>query len=64
MPSRVLEYARSGQLLRSWSISGQDLAADHGVQVATSDSRGRLVLLDKAPARVLLLNTRKGTQRT
>ena len=25
-------------------------AADHGVQVATSDARGRLVLLDKAPA--------------
>ena len=64
VPSRVLEYSRAGQLLRSWTISGQDLASDHGVQVATSDSRGRLVLLDKAPARVLLLNTRKGVQRT
>ena len=52
----MLEYSRSGQLLRSWTINGQDLAAEHGVQVATSDARGRLVLLDKAPARVLLLN--------
>jgi sugar lactone lactonase YvrE len=64
IPSRVLEYARSGQLLHSWSIAGQDLGAEHGVQVATSDSRGRLVLLDKAPARVLLLNRRTGRQRT
>jgi sugar lactone lactonase YvrE len=64
VPSRVLEYSRTGQLLHSWTIEGQDRAVDHGVQVATSDSRGRLVLLDKAPARVLLLNTRKGKQRT
>ena len=63
VPSRVLEYARDGTLLRSWTIAGQDLAADHGVQVATSDARGRLVLLDKAPARVLLLNPRNGRQR-
>ena len=64
VPSRVLEYSRNGTLLRSWTIAGQDLSGDHGVQVATSDSRGRLVLLDKAPARVLILNTRNGKQRT
>jgi sugar lactone lactonase YvrE len=64
IPSRVLEYTKAGALLRSWTIEGQDLAAEHGVQVATSDSRGRLVLLDKAPARVLTLNTRRGKQRT
>jgi sugar lactone lactonase YvrE len=63
VPSRVLEYAKNGTLLRSWTITGQDLGAEHGVQVATSDSRGRLVVLDKAPARVLMLNTRNGTQR-
>jgi len=62
--SRVLEYSAAGALLRSWTIAGQDLAAEHGVQVATSDARGRLVLLDKAPARVLLLNRRTGRQRT
>ena len=64
VPSRVLEYDRGGMLLRSWTIAGQDLAADHGVQVATSDARRRLVLLDKAPARVLTLNPRTGRQRT
>ncbi len=63
VPSRVFEYSRAGTLLRSWTISGQDLAAEHGVQVATSDARGRLVLLDKAPARVLTLNPRTGRQR-
>ena len=63
VPSRVLEYSKNGTLLRSWTITGQDLAAEHGVQVATSDSRGRLILLDKAPARVLTLNPRNGKQR-
>ncbi len=62
-PSRVFEYSGQGALLRSWTIHGQDLSGSHGVQVATSDSRGRLVLLDKSPPRVLLLNTRNGRQR-
>lgn len=64
LPSRVFEYSGAGALLHSWTISNQDLSAAHGVQVATSDARGRLVLLDKSPPRVLLLNTRTGRQRT
>jgi sugar lactone lactonase YvrE len=64
MPSRVLEYSRSGTLLRSWTVKGQDLSGAHGVQVATRDARGRLVLLDKSPPRVLTLNLRNGRQRT
>jgi sugar lactone lactonase YvrE len=63
VPSRVLEYSNRGALLRSWTIRGQDLSSPHGVQVATSDSRGRLVLLDKSPPRTLLLNPRTGRQR-
>jgi hypothetical protein len=59
--SRVLEYDAGGTLLRSWVVPGQDLSKDHGVQVTTSDARGRLVLLDRSPARALLLNTVKGT---
>jgi sugar lactone lactonase YvrE len=51
-------------LLHSWVVHGQDLGGSHGVQAATSDARGRLVLLDKSPARVLLLNTKNGHQRT
>ena len=59
--SRVFEYDAGGTLMRSWVVPGQDLSKDHGVQVATSNARGRLVLLDRSPARALLLNTAKGT---
>jgi hypothetical protein len=62
VPSRVFEYESNGTLLRSWTVRGQDLAAEHGVQVATSDGDGRLVLLDKAPPRALLLDPRTGEQ--
>jgi hypothetical protein len=59
--SRVFEYDARGTLMRSWMVPGQDLSNDHGVQVATSNARGRLVLLDRSPARALLLNVAKGT---
>ena len=59
-PSRVLEYTRQGALLRSWTVRGETLDGSQGVQVATSDSRGRLILLDKNPARALVLNTSTG----
>jgi hypothetical protein len=58
-PSRVREYSGSGALLHSWSVPGQNRSGGQGVQVATSDARGRLVLLDRDPARVLILNPRK-----
>ena len=58
--SRVLEYDRTGTLIRSWTVPGQDLAAEHGIQVSTSDARGRLVLLDRTPARMLLLDLGTG----
>ena len=63
-PSRVLEYSGDGTFLRSWPITGQDLSHPHGVQVTATDAQGRLVLLDKSPPRVLLLDTRTGTQST
>ena len=56
--ARVSSTTRDGTLLRSWTIPGQDLSQAHGVQVATSDARGRLVLLDKSPARVAAARTR------
>jgi len=64
VPSRVLEYSADGTLQRSWTIAGQNLAAAHGIQVATSDARGRLMLLDKDPARALLLDPKTGAQST
>jgi sugar lactone lactonase YvrE len=57
--SRVREYTGRGVLLRSWSLPGQNLDEGQGVQVATSDARERLVLLDRTPARVMLLNMRR-----
>jgi sugar lactone lactonase YvrE len=62
VPSRVFEYDGAGTLLRSWTVSGQDLSGPHGVQAATSDARGRLVLLDKSPPRALLLSRTNGRQ--
>ena len=64
VPSRVFEFNARGDLLRSWTMAGQDLSKDHGVQVATSDAQGSLVLLDKAPARIVLLDLRNGDQTT
>jgi sugar lactone lactonase YvrE len=58
-PSRVREYSGAGALLHSWSVPGQNLSGGQGVQVATSDARGRLVLLDRDPARVLILDPQK-----
>ena len=62
MRSRVFEWQGDGTLLRSWTLRGQDLSGPHGVQAATSDARGRLVLLDKSPPRVVLLSRRTGRQ--
>ena len=58
--SRVLEYTADGTLTRSWTVPGQTLSAEHGIQVTTSDSRGRLVLLDRTPARALKLDRNTG----
>lgn len=61
-PSRVLEFTADGTLLRSWTIAGQDLSAEHGIQVTAHDSLGRLVLNDRTPARTLLLDPNTGAQ--
>jgi hypothetical protein len=58
--SRVFEWTADGALQRSWTVPGQDLGAAHGVQVATSDGRGRLVLLEKSTSRALTLDPRTG----
>jgi sugar lactone lactonase YvrE len=60
MRSRVFEWTAGGTLLRSWTVPGQDLTAARGVQVATSDAGGRLVLLEKSTRSVLTLNIKTG----
>ena len=62
--SRVFEWSRDGTLLRSWPVPGQDLAQDHGVQVANADARGRLVLLEKSTSTVRTLNVETGRFRS
>ena len=58
--SRIREWTRGGTLLRTWTVPGQDLGQPHGVQVATSDAKGRLIVLDKTSGRILRLNVRSG----
>ena len=64
MPSRVFEWTRKGTLVRSWTVPGQDLAVDHGVQAAISDAKGRLILLERSTGRVLRLHLGTGRFRT
>lgn len=60
LPSIVREWTRDGTLLRSWEVPGQDLRASHGVQAATFDARGRLIVLEKSTAKVLRLDLDTG----
>jgi len=62
--SRVFEWSRGGALLRSWTVPGQHLGQDHGVQVANADAHGRLVLLEKSTSSVMTLDVRTGHFRT
>lgn len=62
LPSRVLQYSDAGELLGSWTVTGQDTSKPHGVQVAANDSRGRLLLLDKTSGRIIRLDPRTGDQ--
>jgi sugar lactone lactonase YvrE len=56
LQSRVYEFGANGDVLTDFTIPGQDRAKEHGIQVATSDAKGRLVLLDRTPARALILD--------
>ena len=59
-PSRVFEWRADGTLLRSWTVPGQRLDADHGVQVAAQTKDGKLVLLETSRSAVLTLDVRTG----
>jgi sugar lactone lactonase YvrE len=61
LPSKIFDYSSEGALLRSWTMPGQDLSGEHGVQVATSDAAGRLVLLDHTPPRAVILDPATGS---
>lgn len=61
--SRVFEWSGDGALLRSWTVPGQNPKAKRGVQVATSDARERLVLLERSTSSVLTLDVKTGAFR-
>ena len=62
--SRVLRVrAATARCCARGRSPGQDLRRHHGVQVATSDASGRLVLLDSTPSRALVLDQERGLQR-
>lgn len=60
LPSNVFEYSPTGDLRDTFQMPGQVLSGEHGVQVATSDAGGRLVLLDHTPPRAVILNPDNG----
>jgi hypothetical protein len=60
-PSQVFAWSRDGAAIGSWTVPGENLAGPHGVQVATSDARGRLVLLELGPPSALLLDPHTGS---
>jgi hypothetical protein len=62
-PSTVFAFSKSGTLLRRYVITGQRLLGIHGVNVSAFDAEGMLYVLDQAPARVLALDPKSGTQR-
>jgi hypothetical protein len=61
-PSKVFEFSSGGQLLRSWTVQGQNLSQPHGVQVAANDAAGRLLLLDRTSGRIIRLDPKTGSQ--
>ena len=64
IPSKVFEWSADGRLRRSWTVPGQDLAAEHGVQVANQTRHGRLVVLETSTSTVRTLDLRNGRWRT
>jgi hypothetical protein len=58
--SRVHEWSADGTLLRSWTVPGQRLGVEHGVQVANETRDGLLVLLETSIPAVLTLDVRTG----
>ena len=63
-PSKIFAYSPQGELVREYTVEGQDLAEDHGIQGLAIDGDGILYALDRAArARVFTLDPRTGEQR-
>jgi len=62
--SVIYQLAPNGHLLRTFTITGQDVANNHGLLGMAQDAAGRLYVADFAPPRVLRINLRTGRQET
>ncbi len=63
-PSKVFRYSDTGRLLRTYTLTGQNLAGDHGAMGMATDAAGRLYVADYSPPRILRLDLRTGRQQT
>ena len=63
-PSKLFRYSASGQLQRTYVITGQNLGGDHGTMSMALDAQGRLYVTDYSPPRVLRIDLRSGAQST
>ena len=63
-PSKIFRYDKTGKLVRTYLISGQDLSSDHGLMSMALDGQGRVYVADYSPPRILRIDPRTGFQRT
>lgn len=63
-PSKVFAFTPDGKLKRTYDISGQDLAAEHGLTGMAMDADGYLYIGSLAPPVVYRLDPRTGEQTT
>jgi len=60
----LFRYDARGMLRRTYAISGQDLAGDHGTMSLALDAQGRVYVADYAPPRILRIDLASGRQTT
>jgi streptogramin lyase len=63
-PSKVFAFAPDGKLKRTYDITGQDLAQEHGLTGLAMDADGFLYIGSLAPPAVYRLDPRTGQQTT
>jgi sugar lactone lactonase YvrE len=63
-PSKLFRYSAAGKLVRTYVVTGQDLAHDHGTMSLALDAQGRVYVADYAPPRVLRIDLKSGNQST
>lgn len=62
--SKVREWTRRGQLLRSWTVPGQIRDGSHGIQVANQTRDGKLVILETSRRAIMTMDIDTGRFRT